>query len=137
MVDTDPSVIPAFIGLLFANRGRTMAGIDCWGAPYLMFPAVTRGRITVPAYDTISCFDVEGTGAAIAAGAREWVPVAAGEERLLDLVVLRVDGSPTHVGVVVEPGLFLHIQAHHRSRVERLDDWRLRVVGFYRHRELA
>lgn len=133
----DPAVAARFIGLRPLDQGRTMDGVDCWGLPYLMFPAAAG--IDLPAYDTISCFDVDGTAAAIAEGTREWLPVALGEERFLDLVVLNVDGSPTHVGVVVGPGEFLHVQAHHRSRVERLDDprWALAVAGVYRHRELA
>lgn len=61
-------------------------------------------------------------------------PIAAGQEREGDLVLMRVRGHPIHVGVVTAPGEMLHIERHADACREnyRSGGWRLRVAGFYR-----
>jgi hypothetical protein len=56
-----------------------------------------------------------------------------------DGVLLRVMGQPVHVGVIVDPPTFLHIARGINACLDRLDSprWNRRVLGIYRHEELA
>ena len=52
-----------------------------------------------------------------------------------DLVLLRVLGSESHIGVVIDGNSFLHIREGSDSCVEKLDSgsWRNRVVGYFKY----
>jgi len=52
---------------------------------------------------------------------------------------MSMGGRPRHVGVVVSPGLVLHIERGAGSLIEDYRSMRLRrrVLGFYRHESLT
>lgn len=77
--------------------------------------------------------------AKIAEESDAWAEVPKGQERPGDVVLLRMHGIPSHVGVVAEPGRFLHAVPGTSACLERYRDaaWARRVVGFYRHRAAA
>ena len=60
------------------------------------------------------------------------VPLA--QARAGDVIVLRIEGQPWHVGVVMEPPRFLHIEKGLNACVDRWDSlrWRHRLIGLYR-----
>jgi hypothetical protein len=52
--------------------------------------------------------------------------------QLFDVVVFNRSGRPAHVGVMVGPTRFLHVERDARSRIERLGpQWQ--IEGFYRY----
>jgi hypothetical protein len=67
-----------------------------------------------------------------------WIEIPAGQERRLDCVLMREGRCVRHIGVVVKPGLVLHVSKAQESTIERYRDSALRrsVVGFYRYRPL-
>ena len=130
----------AYIGLPFIEKGRALDGCDCWGLVTTVF-AAERG-ITLPSYteDYASIAERQEIAAAFqAAEAEPWRPVALGSERGFDVGLFRRGPIAAHVGIVVAPGKMLHAEEGHDSRIEdyRGGKWRTRLIGFYRHRELA
>lgn len=132
--------IAAFVGLPFADHGRSRDGADCWGGVRMVL-AEMRG-IVLPDYGAgyAGTGDFEGIGVAIREGlARDFRRVD--RPQPFDLVIFALARKPWHVGLIVAPGRFLHWpQPDDRgndgsSRIERLGDakWARRVEGFYRY----
>lgn len=129
-----------YVGLPFADKGRTAEGADCWGGVRLVL-AELRG-IVLPDYgdNYAGNGDADGIGAAILHGlVRDFRKVD--EPRPFDLVIFNLCRKPWHVGLVVRPGWFLHWPSPDErgndgtSRCERWTDrkWSNRVEGFYRY----
>jgi cell wall-associated NlpC family hydrolase len=62
-----------------------------------------------------------------------WTPVR--REQALDLILFRIAGHAMHIGIITEPGYFLHAQSGEASRIERYQSpkWARRIEGIYRH----
>jgi cell wall-associated NlpC family hydrolase len=60
-----------------------------------------------------------------------------GQERPGDVLLLR--GQPCHAALVVAPGLMLHVDRGCATCIEpyRSGAWKPRVLGIYRHEQLA
>lgn len=65
--------------------------------------------------------------------------VPLGQARAGDVIVLRIEGQPWHVGVVMEPPRFLHIEKGLNAVVDRWDSlrWKRRILGLYRAEALC
>jgi cell wall-associated NlpC family hydrolase len=128
-----------YVGLPWLERGRDRAGIDCWGLLALVY--AERLGITLPSYrdDYQTTADTEAIAGLIDDHMDPWMLIPAGGEREGDGLLMSVSGRPRHVGVVVAPGLVLHIERGCGSLIENYRSARLRrrVVGFYRHRNLS
>lgn len=129
----------AFVGVPFVPHGRAPAGADCWGLVRLVFSAA---GIDLPSfaedYETVD--DTARLDALIRGhAAGEWVPVADGAERALDVALFRAGRDIAHIGVVVRPGRVLHMDGAPCSVIEdyRTARFRRRLAGFYRHESLA
>jgi cell wall-associated NlpC family hydrolase len=130
-----------YVGIPFKDGGRTLDGLDCYG----LLVAVYRDEfhIEVPSYAGayVSAHEREEVAALLAhrIPADAWLPVA-GTPRVGDAVVFRVLNAPWHIGVMVSPTDFLHIEAAQDcATIERLDQWRWarRRHAIYRHPRLA
>ena len=133
----------AYVGLPFAPRGRDLerdGGLDCWGLVRHVY--ARELGLTLPSFHT-DYADPTVAGQIdplVVAEAARWRAVSPGEERALDVVVLRRGRWRAHVGVVTSPGWMLHVEAgvdaaladYRRDRC-----WCRRVVGCYRHPEAA
>ncbi|MGL4962320.1 MAG: C40 family peptidase [Inquilinus sp.] len=125
----------AYVGLPWASGGRDREGLDCWGLCRLVL-AEQRG-VALPSYagDYADAREREQIAALIEGRPADLVrPVPAGQEQECDLILLRRGGLPDHVGVVVRPGLMLHIRAGRDSECEAYGAplWCSRIVGFFR-----
>lgn len=65
------------------------------------------------------------------------IPLA--DARAGDVIVLRIEGQPWHMGLVVEPPRFLHIEKGLNACIDRWDSmrWQRRIVGVFRHEALC
>lgn len=127
-----------YVGLPFVERGRTRAGVDCWGLLRLVY--ADRLRIVLPSFgDAYTLEDAEALAALIEGGKGPWVEIPAGNERPGDGVLMTLDGLARHVGVVGPRGYILHIERGTGSLMERADGARLkrRIVGYFRHESLV
>lgn len=125
-----------YIGLSYAPRGRERSGLDCWGLVRLVY-AEERG-IELPslANEYADHPDEREQLAALIATKRDhWIETDAPQSG--DVVLLRILGAPSHVGLVTEPGSMLHIREGSDAVIERLDSvrWAQRVAGIYRYSE--
>lgn len=104
----------AYIGVPFVPLGRDLAGWDCWGL--VRHIVRQRAGIVLEPY-TIAPGDLRRVAAAMdpAAIAADWSTIPQGEERELDVVVMRSihdsgHAAEMHVGLVVAPGRLLHVE---------------------------
>ena len=123
-----------YVGLPFAQHGRTRAGVDCYGLLMLVLGEVFH--VELPAYKYAHEQDWGSIAAAVRQGQRDWVPVDDHDVRPGDGIVLRMRGLPLHVGVIVDtnPLTMLHVLRGVETCCQRLDNpvWKPRVVGIYR-----
>ncbi|MCE7028483.1 NlpC/P60 family protein [Jiella avicenniae] len=129
-----------YIGLPFEARGREVRGLDCYGLVRLVL--LEMHRIALPSFAEayVNCAERKMIAAALDAGERDLPlrPFCRGEEAPFDIVEFVRAGISDHVGIVVERGRMLHIEAGKESVIERYDvgKWLPRLKGFYRHRDL-
>jgi len=120
-----------YVGIPYRAEGRDRAGCDCWGLLVLVYRE--RLGIELPSHtgyiDPLS----DAAAAMIEAGKSDWQQVT--EPVPYDAVLIRVDGQPHHIGLVIRPGWMLHSTAGRDSCIENYlrPYWRARIEGFYRH----
>lgn len=129
------------VGLPYAEKGRDPTGVDCWGVVCL---ALAAAGFTVPSYggEYVSTDENREIDAAVAREAVSplWRPVEPGSECEFDVLIFRRGRYASHAGVVVKPGLMLHIeQDDMQSRVVdyRAPLYATRLSGIYRWHEIA
>lgn len=128
-----------YIGLPYREFGRDRDGVDCWGLPYLVYPAELG--ISLPSYvGTYTSVEEHAELAHLIGGAAAgevWHRVE-GQPRAFDIAVFRRGRLDTHIGIVVSPGLMLHVAADDQSKLEhyKTGRWEHRLTGIYRHFEM-
>jgi cell wall-associated NlpC family hydrolase len=108
--------IDHYVGLPFVERGRTRAGLDCYGLVRLVM--AERGDLALPAFDTIGSMDGPAVRDAIATAETSWLDVAVDDLQDFDVAVMRSHyqiggawrGTDMHLGILVSPTLLLHIE---------------------------
>ena len=128
----------AYVGMPYAGLGRTDAGVDCWGLVYLVYAQVLG--IALPSYvDGYADWQERAEISGLIGQAKHsstWRMLDTGEPtRAYDLAVFRTGRLDTHIGVIVRPGLMLHITDQRPACIEPLEatPWRQRRSGVWRH----
>lgn len=128
-----------FVGIPYLERGRTPAGCDCYGLLRLVLAEL--GGIDLPSFADlyVTAADRHAISCLIEGGLDQWDRIASGKEQIFDGVLMRRAREVRHIGVVVAPGLVLHVDHGETSRIERYRSPQLapRIVGFYRFRASA
>lgn len=132
-------MIADYVGIPYRLHGTTREGLDCWGLPRLWYRE--QYGIDLPSFGDRYGRELDAVERAHLAGiirgeAEQWHRIRPPHAQRGDLVLFRVLGEDAHLGLVVEPGRFLHARPGTDSCVERYDApaWARRVVGFYRYR---
>jgi cell wall-associated NlpC family hydrolase len=127
-----------YIGLPFNVKGRDQRGVDCWGLVRLV--TSEQAGYVLPSFNTqydgiTTQGDISKIGAHIRSVLPHWEIVDNGMEKCFDVIVLRMNGQPMHVGIVIGDGHMLHIERGINSCIEsyRSMRWKDRIYGFYRH----
>jgi cell wall-associated NlpC family hydrolase len=124
-----------FVGIPYLDKGRGIAGCDCWGLVCMAFREL-RG-IELPSYAEryVTASDRLAMARLIAGELDNWQEV--GDEQTFDAVLIREGNFPRHIGLVTSPGMVLHVEPGETSRIERCRSGILknRIVGFYRYRD--
>ena len=125
-----------YIGIPYKEKGRDLTGIDCWGLLRLVYSE--EFDIELPSFvseytenDTLSIQEL------VAQCKEGW--------EVLDkptpgcLVLFRVLGTESHVGVAVSDTYFLHARQGQDSAIESFESraWANRIVGYYAYSEKA
>ena len=124
-----------FLGLPFADMGRSRAGVDCWGLVRLVYSE--EFGIDLPSYDYAGSKSREEIDQLITVeSTRDWVEVLPGTERAGDLVIMEPGKFKCHTGVVTAPGQLLHVEDGISSAIHdyRRSTFRYPPRQFLRHR---
>lgn len=118
-----------YIGIPYADFGRTREGCDCWGLVCVVYRASLG--IVIPDYlGAYSSTDEHAEIASIISAEKDsplWVPVT-GKPRPFNLALFRRGRWSTHVGIVIRPGLMIHMVEGDCAKVQTY------LEGPYKHR---
>jgi hypothetical protein len=125
-----------YIGLPYANNGRTESGVDCWGLACLFYR--DELGIELPSYSELySTANDPEVVTAINTHRDNWLLVTQAVPG--DLCLFNIYGEPAHVGVYVGDNKFLHAREGRDSVIESLSSsqWSKRFQGFYTYSKQA
>lgn len=127
--------VSKYIGLPFKPLGRAVDGCDCWGLARIIYR--DEFGIDIPSLQYAAPYDPEELFGVMDDESRHWLPVELGKEKPGDILTLRALNP--HVGIVVERGLMIHIQQTTAACIDRYkrSSWKKRIMGIYRHAQLA
>lgn len=120
-----------YIGIPFADHGATLAGCDCWGLVRMVYADVLGVHLVDFAAEYESSTD-ESAPRLIDKVRSGWLEVD--HPLPLDVILLKIQGRPWHVGIVAAKNKMLHVT---RGVDAVIDDytrpmWARRIEGFYR-----
>lgn len=128
--------IADYVGIPFKLHGETREGLDCWGLVRLWYRE--QYGIDLPAFGDqygreINAAERAHLAALIRGESAEWKPIRAGHEARGHVVLCRIMGDESHLGIVVERGRMLHARPGTDSCVEAYTGptWARRLAGFY------
>lgn len=125
-----------YIGTPWREFGRAADGCDCWGLACLVYR--NELGIELPSYAGAYTSAEERREIAALIGGATRSPLwhaAPGRPEEFDVAVFRRGQFASHVGIVVRPGLMLHMSGEDCAKIEdyRQPLWRTRLTGIWRH----
>jgi len=121
-----------YIGIPYKAGGRDRSGIDCWGLARLIYQE--QYRINLPSFSTeYTENDTERKEELLAQYREGWTQVDQVKEG--DLVLFRVLGSESHIGIALDSQSFIHARRRSNTCVDKFESprWKNRIVGFFRY----
>lgn len=126
-----------YVGIPYKDNGRDLDGMDCWGLARHVYNK--EFNISLPSFsEDYSGNDRKRIAELIAQYKEGWTETTA-EPQSGDIVLFRMLGLQSHVGIVTEYPYFLHAREGYDSSIERLDStmWEKRVLGIFRYTEAS
>ncbi len=125
-----------YIGIPFVLHGRNASGLDCWGLVRLIY--LEQLGIELPNYD-VQTTNPRDVGPVFTSRiANELWEQVDGLKAAMDVVLFRVGGYPSHVGIIVDSktGTFIHVFEGNSVLIDRLSSpaWKNRIMGIFRCR---
>jgi cell wall-associated NlpC family hydrolase len=110
-------LVSDLVGIPFVDRGRTLAGVDCWGLCMLVFH---RFGYELPEYP-IGAFECAQIHQAIMQDRQIWQELK--EPQAPCLVIMRLGGKDfvNHCGIYLGKRLMLHTRSKTGSVIEKID----------------
>ena len=121
-----------YVGIPFQYKGRTKEGLDCWGLARLIYK--NEYDISLPSLSAeYEDSDIERISDLIAQYKEGWEAVDSPSEG--DIVLFRVMGAISHIGVAISSTQFIHAREGYDSAVESFDSsyWKKRIVGYFKY----
>lgn len=125
----------AYVGTPYLEFGRSAEGCDCWGLVHLVY--ARELGISLPDYLGYGSAEEHAEINALISRAETepvWSNISA-TPRAFDIAVFRRGRLASHVGIVVRPGLMLHMVGEDCAKHEAFETgrWGNRLKGVYRH----
>lgn len=123
-----------YIGIPYKVHGRDINGIDCWGLVRLIYSE--QFGIDLPSFSAdYSESDTVRIQELIAQYKEGWEQLDKPQEGCV--VLLRVLGTESHVGVAINDKQFLHAKSNCVSSVENFNSvsWKNRIIGYFKYSE--
>ena len=120
-----------YVGIPYKLTGRTREdGLDCWGLVRLIHQE--QFGIELPSFSEED-HSAENVREVMASQRENWVHTD--DPKIGDVILLRVLGSASHVGLYLGDKQFIHAKEGINSAIERIDSmaWEKRIIGFYRY----
>lgn len=119
-----------YVGIPYKLSGRDRDGLDCWGLVRLIHKEQFGNDL--PSFSDHD-HSHEKIREIMAEQRENWV--STDTPKIGDVILFRVLGSPSHVGLYIGDQSFIHAKQGINSAIERYDSvyWRNRIVGFYRY----
>lgn len=130
--------IEDYMAIPYQMNGRTIHGADCYGLLVLWF----RHELGIELFDVKTAFKeiqaIHTTRLLADYSEKEWIRVRREDVRPHDAVLI-CNGSrwPNHCGVALDSQIFLQTLLGPGCHAAKIDAWRPRIFGFYRHVKLA
>jgi cell wall-associated NlpC family hydrolase len=100
------SFISKVNGTPFKDFGRDLSGLDCWGLIVMAYRELFGVVLQEPDVSALSAKEVE---LFYYEYSKMWKDVPVGQERPGDLAMFRNGRWISHAGLVIKPGLMLHV----------------------------
>jgi len=123
-----------YIGIPYAEKGRDISGLDCYGLVRLIYK--NEYKIDLPSftadYDADDNTRIQDLFAQYKEG---WETIDQPSEG--DVVLFRMMGIESHIGIVIDSSHFLHVREGRDSVIESFDNakWSKRITGFFKYTE--
>jgi len=119
-----------YVGIPYKLSGRDRDGLDCWGLVRLIHKEQFGNDL--PSFSDHD-HSHEKIREIMAEQRENWV--STDTPKIGDVILFRVMGAPSHVGLYIGDQSFIHAKQGINSAIERYDSvyWRNRIVGFYRY----
>ncbi len=125
----DVSLLKELIGVPYKPMGRDLSGIDCYGLCLYIY---RRMGITLPDYIQYDDTEIE-TNNLIMREMEATIPNEKLEKPEVGCIIeFNIFGVPSHIGVYIGNGEFIHASKTHGVCIDKLYNWNKRVKGFYR-----
>lgn len=121
-----------YIGLPYKTHGRDRSGLDCWGLVRLVYSE--EFSILLPSLSSEYAENDYSRIEDLMAQYREgWEPTTAPKEG--DVLLFRVMGTESHVGIAINEYDFLHIRDGKDSVIDSLKNplWKKRLIGSFKY----
>lgn len=121
-----------YIGIPFKSGGRDRDGIDCWGLARLIYQE--QYSINLPSFSAeYTEGDTDRMTELLAQYREGWENTTTPKEG--DLVLIRVNGAETHIGVALDSERFIHVKKGTDTCIERFNSiaYSKRIVGYFRY----
>lgn len=124
--------LESYVGIPFVEHGRTAEGVDCWGLIRLFFRNEV-GTVLPNLLDYKTTRDRATISQIIDREKSDWRRIKKPDAG--DVIVFKIAGQPTHVGLYIGQGRFIHAYKGTHSCVEALESpqWKQRIEGYYRY----
>ena len=125
-----------YINIPFKDWGRDLDGCDCWGLVRLVY----QNEFDIALPDFSEQYDINDPKLLhelIAQQKEGWEPV--NEPEAGCVVLFRMFGSESHVGIAVSSTHFLHAREKYASAVESFQstEWKDRIAGYFKYKPNA
>lgn len=125
--------VSKYIDIHFTEKGRGMAGCDCWGLVFLIYRDLLDTELPLYLDSYQNTADEKVVSAAIRNEKVNWEEVDKAQPG--NVVLIRLKGQPMHVGVYLGNGRFIHCLDKVGVVIEKVNSitWRDRIVGYYKY----